>query len=249
MKKIMIKSIIHTIIIFHAVLLCCLKSKAQIAYGKITYERKTNLHKRFKYWEDAKEWIKERDKIKVDEFELVFNDTVSVFKPNDSNIREEFEWATNKNTTFQYLNQNIRLTYKTIWGEEFFLKDSLSARAWKITESTRNIAGYTCRKAIWTENDSSRIYAWYTNEIVSSTGPESFNGLPGTILGLATEDGGVIYFAKKVEIIRPSVLAFVPPKTKKKPVKTEELKQQLIKDYGKHKWGKVMIINNFGGVN
>jgi GLPGLI family protein len=46
--------------------------------------------------------------------------------------------------------------------------------------------------------DSSKIYAWFSNEILPSVGPEGFCGLPGAILGLATEDGGVIYFAKTV---------------------------------------------------
>jgi len=230
-------------------LICCDFLSAQITQGKITYERKTNLYKRFRHWEDVKEWIKESNKIKVDEFELYFTDTVSVFKPVENDYREDFEWATNKSTSYQFLHQNTRLCFKTIWGEEIFLKDSLSVRKWKITESMRNIAGYACRKAIWVENDSSRIYAWYTDEIAASTGPESFNGLPGLILGLASEDGGVIYFAKKVELIRPPATFFIPPKTKKKPQSTPEFKQQLIKDYGKHKWGKAMLINNFGGVN
>lgn len=224
-------------------------STAQITHGKITYERKTNLHKRFKHWEDVKEWIKESEKVKIDEFELYFNDTVSYFMPIESEYREQYEWATNKNKTYQFFNQDVKITHKKIWGEEFILKDSVSKRNWKITDNQRNIAGYVCRKAIWVENDSSKIYAWYTNELEPSTGPESFNGLPGVILGLATEDGGTVYFAKKVDIIKPNESIFILPKSKKKPVKSEEFKKQLVKDYGKEKWGKAMILNNFGGVN
>lgn len=222
---------------------------AQIMYGKVTYERKTNLHKRLKHWEEVKEWIKDADKIKIEEFELYFTDTASCFKPIESEYRENFEWATSRNLTYQFKNTNTKITFKKIWGEEFMLTDSLSKRVWKITDGQRNIAGYTCRKAFWQENDSSRIYAWYTDEIIPSTGPESFNGLPGLILGLATEDGGTIYFAKKVEVIKPQAVNLVLPKTKKKPIKTEDFKKQLIKDYGKEKWGKAMILNNFGGVN
>lgn len=226
-----------------------LGSTAQITYGKITYERKTNLHKRMKHWEDVKEWIKESDKIKIEDFELIFNDTVAYFKPVESELRDNFEWATSKNTTYQNVNTNTKITYKKIWGEEFILKDSLSKRVWKITDGQRNIAGYNCRKAVWVENDSSRIYAWYADDIIPSFGPESFNGLPGTILGLATEDGGTIYFAKKVEVIKPSAIALSLPKSKKKPMQTVEFKKQLQKDYGKEKWGKAMILNNFGGIN
>ena len=222
---------------------------AQITYGRVTYERKTNLHKRLKHWEDVKEWIKEADKIKIDEFELFFNDTISCFRPIETDYRENFEWATSRNITYQNKNSNTQVTFKKIWGEEFMLQDSLSKRKWKITDGQRNIAGYNCHKAIWVENDSSRVYAWYSDEIVPGFGPESFNGLPGIVLGLATEDGGTIYFAKKVEIVKPVVANLMLPKTKKKPMHTEEFRKQLVKQYGKEKWGKAMLLNNFGGVN
>ena len=48
---------------------------SQITYGKITYERKTNLYKKFKNNGDVKEWLKEEDKNKVDVFELYFNES------------------------------------------------------------------------------------------------------------------------------------------------------------------------------
>ncbi|MBK7311112.1 MAG: hypothetical protein IPI93_10030 [Sphingobacteriaceae bacterium] len=67
---------------------------AQITYGKVTYERKTNLYKRLKHWEDVKEWVKESEKVKVDEFELTFTDSLSCFKPVESEYRDNFEWAT-----------------------------------------------------------------------------------------------------------------------------------------------------------
>ena len=118
-------------------------------------------------------------------------------------------------------------------------------RRWQISESTRKIAGYQCRKAMWKANDSTRIYAWFSYDLIPSTGPESFNGLPGTILGLATEDGGVVYFAKKVELIKPEAAQFVKPK-KKKIYVASDLKAQLTKQYGHEWWFKKMIQEQFG---
>jgi len=241
----MIKRSYHIIIL----ILCVSFTTAQISFGKVTYERKTNLYKRLKHWEDVKEWVKEADKVKIDEFELSFNDSASCFKPVESEYRDNFEWATSLNTTYQNKANDSKVTFKKIWGEEFMLKDSLSKRKWKITDGQRTIAGFICRKAIWVENDSSRVYAWYADEIIPGFGPESFNGLPGLILGLASEDGGTIYFAKKVEIVQPKAEVFQLPKTKKKPMATAEFKAQLVKQYGKEKWGKAMLLNNFGGVN
>ncbi len=214
---------------------------AQITSGKIIYERKTNLYKKFKDWDDVKDWIKEEDKNKVDIFELYFNDSISVFKPQDSDLKEEMNWATRKNVVYQNLHYNKQLTIKDIWGEKLYIEDTLYNRKWKITDSKRVISGYTCRKAIWEVNDSMRIYAWYCDEIIPSVGPETFYGLPGAILGLATEDGGVIYFAKKIDNIKPDMTSVIPKKGKNKIYTSTELKAKLEKDFGKYPWGKRMI--------
>ncbi len=47
------------------------KTEAQIHSAKITYERKTNLYKKFKKNNDIQRWIKEEDKIKIDYFASV----------------------------------------------------------------------------------------------------------------------------------------------------------------------------------
>ncbi|MBL7936641.1 MAG: GLPGLI family protein [Bacteroidia bacterium] len=218
---------------------------SQITYGKITYERKTNLWKKFKHNGDVKEWLKEEDKNKIDMFELYFNDSLSVFKPQESDLAERMSWATSKNVVYQNYKTNYRLTEKKIWGEGFTVVDTVRQFNWKMTDSKRSICGYQCRKAIWQANDSTRIYAWFCSEIIPSIGPESFVGLPGAILGLATEDGGVIYFAKSVEIVKPETTTLLPKKTKQKIYKAAELKAQLEKDFGKEKWGKAMIYNQF----
>lgn len=220
-------------------------SSSQITYGKITYERKTNLYKKFKNNSDVKEWLKEEDKNKMDVFELYFNDSLSVFKPQESDLVERMSWSTTKNVVYQNYITKKRLTEKKIWGEAFLIADTVRSFNWKITDSKRSVCGYQCRKAIWQANDSTRIYAWFCSEINSSIGPESFVGLPGAILGLATEDGGVIYFAKTIEVIKPDLTILLLKKSKQKIYKSAELKSQLEKDFGKEKWGKAMIYNNF----
>jgi len=218
---------------------------SQISSAKITYERKTNLYKKFKRYGDVQSWIKEEDKIKIDYFELYITDTSSIFKPQESEFRETMSWATSKNTVYQNFNRGTRYLIKTIWNEELHVTDSLFNRRWQITESSRKIAGYSCRKAVWKANDTTHIYAWFSYDLLPSTGPESFNGLPGTILGLATEDGGVVYFAKKVEVIQVPIAAFQLPK-KKKIYSASELKAQMTKQYGHEKWFPRMLYEQFG---
>jgi len=218
---------------------------AQITSGRIVFERKINLYKRFKDEDWVKDWVKERDHTKVDEFELFFNDSLSAFKPVESEEKENYTWMTSKNTVYQNLHANSRYSIKDVWRNLIHVTDSLYKRKWKITESKRNIGGYNCRKAIWQQNDSTRIYAWYSDEISTGVGPESFCGLPGMILGLATEDGGVIYFAKSIEPGPHDVTLMIPPKTKEQVYVSSELRAKLVKEYGKEKWSKEWIRNIF----
>ncbi len=213
---------------------------AQLASGKITFERRTNLMKKFRD-ERSNRWLNESNKNAIDVFELYFNDSLSVFLPvEDETKKGMMSWATNKNTVSQNLKSGARLSILNIWGESAYVQDSLIDRQWKITESKRKISGYECRKAIFQMNDTIRIYAWFSEEIMPSVGPETFRGLPGAILGLATEDGGVVYFAKKVEALKPE-FDKITPKPGKKIYTHEELKAKLEADFGKEPWGKGMV--------
>ncbi len=218
---------------------------AQITSGKILFERKTNLYKRFKNEDWVTNWVKESDKTKVDEFELFFNDSLAAFKPKESDEKENYSWMTSKSSVYQHVPENTSYMIKDIWGNKVIFTDTLRIRKWKITDSKRTIAGFNCRKAIWMQNDTTRIYAWFCNEIIPGFGPESFCGLPGMILGLATEDGGVIYFAKTVEQGNQDAIALLPPKTKDKIFTSKELRAKFQKEYGKEKWSKEWITNIF----
>ena len=213
-------------------------------HGKITFERKTNLLKRF---QDSrmKKMINEDNKIKIDKFELLFNDTSSVFRPIQDIAEGRMGWMTTKNYYYQYFGEESQFIILGLFGQNIYIKDSLPQREWKITESKRNISGYDCRKAIYEKNDSTRIYAWYTPELTTPTGPEGYSGLPGTILGLATEDGGIVYFAKQIEITAPNNEDLTPDKGKNKVFTLVELKAKIEKDYGNTPWGKRMFDDLF----
>lgn len=213
-------------------------------YGKITFERKTNLLKRFQDSRMSK-MINEDNKIKIDKFELLFNDTSSVFRPIQDVSEGRMGWMTTKNYYYQYLGEESQFIILGLFGQNIYIKDSLPQREWKITESKRNISGYDCRKAIYEKNDSTRIYAWYTPELTTPTGPEGYSGLPGTILGLATEDGGIVYFAKQIQIVAPNNEDLTPDKGKNKVFTLVELKAKIEKDYGNTPWGKRMFDDLF----
>ena len=138
------------------------------------------------------------------------------------------KYLTTKNTVYQNLNKREKFIAMDMWGTAIYIKDSMDTRKWKITDSKRFISGYNCRKAIWEMNDSTRIYAWYATEVIPSIGPEGFQGLPGAILGLATEDGGVIYFAKEVKVAE-TPKATLQYSDKGKEIYTEDQLKEILK--------------------
>ena len=197
----------------------------QITHGVILYERKTNLLKKYKSPE-SRRWLR-GEKVKIDRFNLHFSPEKSVCMPVESAVPSKADWATSKNTVLQNFDNNERVSIYNLFGDRKTVKDELVKRTWKITERKRTIAGYSCRRAIWSKNDSTRIYAWYTDQIIASTGPETFNGLPGTILGLATEDGGVVYFAKIVNEKYQNMDEIISDIKIKKTYSEKELKEEL----------------------
>jgi GLPGLI family protein len=105
-----------------------------------------------------------------------------------------------------------------------------------MTSETRNIAGFECRRANALIMDSIYVVAFYTDEIITPGGPESFCGLPGMILGVALPHQHVTWFATKLidESLKPA--DFKIP-TKGKVVTNASLKESLkesLKDWGKY---------------
>ena len=215
-----------------------------ISSGKIIFERRTNLEKRFND-QRMKRFVTEANKIRIESFQLAFNDTSSYFAVVPSNEPEEMAWLTTKNAYYQNLNKSSQLMMLAVFGQNVYVQDSLPQRTWKITDGKRTICGYECRKAIYQKNDSTRLYAWYSPLLTPSVGPEGFCGLPGTILGLATEDGGIIYFAKKIELSEPKKEELLLNPGKNKVYTIAELRQKIEKEYGSTPWGKSLFNDLF----
>ncbi len=206
------------------------------ANGKIEFQRRTNLEKKFK--DNDSPWMNKVNlkKPKIETFYLYFNDSSSVFLPSDV-VDEDprMSWITSKNKVYQNFKSDELLEIMSFWGSELIVGDTIKERVWKMTNKRRIIAGYDCRRAIWEANDSTTIYAWYAEELMCSSGPETFNGLPGMILGLATEDGGVVYFAKEVLKDNFDVDKRIPKVKEKDKLTETEIRKAVTEQYGARK--------------
>lgn len=227
------------LVVFIALLIGQSLSWAQERAGKITYERKTNLHKKFPD-QQMRRWIG-NDKYKYDNFFLYFNDTMSVFVPEEQDMSDRSNWATVRNKVISNLARNQRISLLNVWGEEAVVMDTLKKRTYKVLPKKREIAGFNCQMVRFDQDDSTRIYLWYTDAILPPVGPESYFGLPGAILGLATEDGGVVYFATKVEFMEPN-FEQVTPKYKTNKSRTEaEMIAELTAKFAGSPWAKFAV--------
>ena len=170
---------------------------------------------------------------------LSFRDNKSLFTPiEDENSNGGF-WGNDamvkqNNITFTDLQSQSLISQKKVFEETFLLKDSTRNIHWKITDETREIAGYTCRRANALILDSVYVVAFYTEQIPVPGGPESFTGLPGMILGLALPHENITWFATKVTEMTVEPKALTPPK-KGKPVNNKELRKTL--DAAMNDWG------------
>jgi GLPGLI family protein len=169
---------------------------------------------------------------------LTFSKTKTLFAPlsytgdTNENLWNGKNISDQPNIIYNDLTSKTATTQKKVLEELFLIRDSLRKIKWKITNETREIAGFNCRRANGLMMDSLYLVAFYTNEIPIASGPESFSGLPGMILGLAIPHENVTWFATKVT--EKSILDVLPP-TKGKSISYQGLKTMLetsFKGYG-----------------
>lgn len=172
---------------------------------------------------------------------LTFSKDKTLFTPiaDESAPGNNFFWSADPttqqtNVVFTDLATNTSITQKKVFEELFLVKDSTRKITWKITDETRVIAGYTCRRANALVMDSIYVVAFYTDEIPVSGGPESFTGLPGMILGVALPHDSMTWFATKVTDVAIPPGSVAAP-VKGKPLNNKQLREKL--DEAMKNWG------------
>lgn len=210
--------------------------------GVITFERKISL-KRMLQTESTDEWVKQFiDKLPqyvTSTFSLSFSGATSNYQfESEEELKGMASWMSgnslaNKNQVWSNLETRQSVAQKQVYEKKFLVSDSTSRFEWKIEDEIRTIAGYTCRKAITRICDSVVVVAFYTPQIVTTGGPESFNGLPGMILGIAIPRLYTTWFATQVNLTTPDDLS--PPKKGEKVNKASFGKeiQKAVKDWEK----------------
>jgi GLPGLI family protein len=229
--------------------LCCfaitaLQLKAQntifLAEGKIEFEKRVNLYSQIdedNSWSELQK--KTMPKFKSTFFDLFFSKNKTIYQPgreNPDNNKLWYEGVAETNVIFSELDSSRSVSQKKVFEQVFLIQDSTRRIQWKITDETRTVAGFQCRRANAIIMDSIYVVAFYTDDIIAPGGPESFNGLPGMILGISLPHQHVTWFATKVSA-RPVTAVELKAPSKGKKVTNTTLKESLkevMKDWGKY---------------
>ncbi len=213
-----------------------------ISNGFIEYERRMNQYSFYDKEDEESIWIQEMKKtfpkMISDVYHLYFNNQKTVYKLGAENTTAKYVWGrkpSEADIIVRDVNNNNISLQRDIFEQTYLIKDSVRKIEWRITNETRTIAGFECRKAVTVICDSVFVVAFYTDEIAVSGGPESFGGLPGMILGLAVPRLQMTWFATKVIVQQPTD-ALLNPKQKGKLVTWEAYQKDLKRAVGD--WGK-----------
>jgi GLPGLI family protein len=217
-----------------------------LSQGKIEFERRVNQYAQMEAVMDPgdESWTELRKKLsgnqfKTDYFDLLFTRNKTLYRPGRESPDKPSQFflqpPAQDNVIYSDLENEKSASQKKAFEDVFLIQDTLRKIKWKITDETRPIAGFTCRRANALIMDSIYVVAFYTDEILTSGGPESFGGLPGMILGVALPHEHVTWFATKVEAVSVSEVQVAAP-VKGKKVSNAALLETVkssLKDWGK----------------
>lgn len=203
-------------------------SMAQQKEGRIVYERTVQLPVR-NFRDLDPEIVKQIPKSRTDQFELLFANNQSLWQylPDATNEGGDHSFggggvvlrfaSGNNDVSFYDFSKGTKLDQREVMERTFLISDSISKLDWKLTEETRTILNYSCRKATSTriatrtqvtmENgemkrtpvqDTAVVVAWFTTDIPVPVGPEYQGQLPGAVLELDVANGTSVY--KAIEI-------------------------------------------------
>jgi GLPGLI family protein len=132
-------------------------ANAQMKEGKISYERKINMHRNLPD-PQMKSMVPE---FRTDKFELIFNENASLFRSvvddeapdpfanagggGGGGMRMNFRMPTAN--TYTDLAKQTQYEERAFFEKEFLIIDSLKQYKWKLSEETKTIAKQLCKKA------------------------------------------------------------------------------------------------------
>ena len=183
--------------------------RAQTRQGVVVYERRVDFYRHLQD-EQMKAMVPQ---FQTARYEVIFKDTISVYKivPKDEapdpfdagggGMVIKFSGPGDDGVLYKNFGSGRLLQAATLDDQSYVIADSLVTIPWKLTDETRTILNHVCKKATATSARGA-IAAWYALDMPVPAGPDRFGGLPGVILLVDVDNGGVVFSAVQIQ---PSV--------------------------------------------
>lgn len=217
---------------------------------KVEFEKTISVRQLMKELQEGNSWYEQnKDRYPVSMLsyhEFTGDSARSLYKPGKEIPVDPRLWyrpVADKNVVYTDFQKGITISQKPVFEETFLVEDSLLKIEWKITNDIRTIAGYDCRKAVGILNDSIAVFAFYTDQLMVSGGPEGIHGLPGMILGMGIPRLHATWFATRVEVFDVNMSKVLPEKKGKKVDRATLMSSlsKLAKNWGSY--GSKLLIN------
>ncbi len=196
-----------------------LRAQQFINKGEIEYEVNTNIKKTMSNdsWDEK---MKENmSDFMIAYYKLSFSENKSIYSfsrwSEKTKVPKWYKDGVEENSWYADYNTSMLSIQKQVQGTNFIIADSIPKIKWKLSNESREIAGFNCRKAVGKIMDSVYVFAFYTDEITISGGPCSISGLPGVILGLTIPRLYTSFIATKISVNNVNLSAIKPITAKK----------------------------------
>ncbi|MDR0754633.1 MAG: GLPGLI family protein [Prevotellaceae bacterium] len=126
---------------------------------------------------------------------LCYKNGESIFKPlknenENSSGGINIQISVSEDVTYKNHSTNREIAYKDFFGKGFLIEDELKKDEWEITDSTKDIQGYTCIKAISKDGEKEKT-AWFCPNLPIKDGP-LYTGLDGLVLEMISDNLAVV---------------------------------------------------------
>ena len=220
---------------------------SQVKEGKIVYEQKIDLHRRMQD-EQMKAMVPQ---FRTSKYELNFADNQSMYKiqEEEPDITENagnggivMKFGGANSEYYKNFNTQKQVEKRELGDKDYIIEDTLHHTTWKLMDTTKIILSYTCKKASGKTERGSDVEAWYTEDIPVSSGPETFNGLPGMILQIDINNEEFVTTAISIEKSADKKELKEPAKGKK--TTPEEYAAKMKELFGNQTGPVMRIVNN-----
>jgi GLPGLI family protein len=166
--------------------------------------------------------------------QLYFSDNVSHFVDSEERAEPEDEgwsWRRDQYSIRRDFATNTMQDVIELLGKVYIVEDSLHFPSWKVKNDLKEVAGHLCMNATWYDSlKMQNIDVWFALDMPGSFGPDRLGGLPGVILEVNVNNGGMVMVADKIQTVPSAQLLEHPKKPKGKKV-TEAAYYERLKEH------------------